>query len=254
MDNKQLLLNIENQPYKIQINSDTDSLDIMLTNTVTKTSYACGLDNESIYNITKDGKFIRNVEQFCSFLEKSALNEPNGAFSLIGKINSMDNELILTINVKLGFDDKEIITYVIKLSKINKETSLRVEEMALDIYESYAKKIGSLDNFINNFNSEIENLYTLIDNTTQSNNELVQMVNNTKIDISQSIIDISQSINSTKNELVQMVNDTKIDITQSNNITRNELVQMVNDTKNGLTELIQVTNNIRELLTKHGID
>lgn len=229
MDNKPLLLEIGGQPYKIQISKTDDVLNIMLTNTWTKTSYASALDDEAIYHVTEKAKFIRTIDQFYDFLLKGALNEENGAFKLAGKNNTMDNMLILFLDVKLGLGSDETILYVVELFKINKETATRVEEMAIDLHERFGKPMNILENYSK-----------IIEDTKNNCRELVNVAID---DASRALVQLINTINTnTKTELVQL-----IDATNTN--AKTELVQHINTTNtNTKTELVQMINNIQEKL------
>ena len=139
MENNQTLIKINEQYYKIQIVKTNDILNIIVTNTITKTSFACGLNDNAIKEITQKADFIRNMDQICNYLIIGAKNEESNKFKLVGKINYDDSTLILTLIVNIGLIENETIFYVIEMSKVPKDNIIRMEEMMLDFCDNYGK-------------------------------------------------------------------------------------------------------------------
>jgi hypothetical protein len=224
MENNQNTIKISGQLYKIHIIKGNDILNIMLTNVITKTSFACALDDKTINEITLNGGFIRNLAQLYDLLIISSKNDENSKIGLIGKIDNNDI-LILSMSLKLNIEIiNDSVMYVIELHKVQKNDIVRMEEMMLDFCEKYAKPSDE---------NQINDLTKLVTDTND----------NTKIELAKLITDT----NNTKVELAKLITDTNDNI-------KIELTKLITDTNNNtIVQLTKLITTIQEILTRNNL-
>ena len=237
MNKNQPLLKINDQLYKIQIAKSEGILNLIITNSVTHTAFESCLDDIEIKKISESAGYIRNMDQFYSFLNRGACNEPK--FNLTGKINQQDNQLILSLEVKLDpVDDNETTIYVIKLNKIEMEPITRMEEMMLDFSEILA-----------NFPVNEEKLKNLVNEIlSDAQTELIQLIKKNKEELTTSIED-------NKNEIFETI-DNQITPDYGLQIKRaeNELTQVINtNIANAKNELVGMIKKIQEVLDRNNL-
>jgi hypothetical protein len=252
MEKVQTLIKINNQAYSIQISECCESVEIVLTNIVTKTSYCCSLDEPNIRNITLTGGFIRSPRQFSALLKLGAKNAEDtiiGKTELTGKIDSDDNTLLLSLTVKLDMEDMtDSILYVVPMRMVEKKDINRMEEMMLDFCKNYTsnideKQIGELK----------ENLRKLTDSKNKDKNELLAEINVLECDVGKleiqlkSIVDnereLKTLISTLKDELLQKIIDEKNTSTKESNNIKEELKASIKNAETGLTHIVTTYKN-----------
>lgn len=199
------IIKIANQLYKIQFNKTTDLINIIITHTITKTSYTVAIDSSQVESITTKGGFIRTLDQFYVYLNAGAKNEENSKFKLTGKLNNDDSIIILALTVSLGLLEDECVLYTFELQKIQKEIITRMEEMMIDFCETY-KPIddGIISKIKLDLNDMMNNMESKINNITD---ECKTIVNKHNVDCG--ILD--QKINNITNECKTIINKHNID-------------------------------------------
>lgn len=129
------IIEINEQPYQIVIIKEDDNLNITATSSITKNIFVCTLDNDEIKSLTSEADFLRDLDQFYDLLKN--LNDIGQRISLMGKLNTQNNILILSLKWKLGISNiNDSVLFVIELTKIHKEDMVRFEEMIMDIYKN----------------------------------------------------------------------------------------------------------------------
>ena len=211
MNNNYPPIKIENQLYDIQIdkNETMPMLVMLMRSTITHNYYECHLNSNEIKRVTKNSGYIRNMDQFYSFLSRAASREPK--FNLTGQIDQQNDLLILSLEVKLDpVDDNETTIYVIEFDKLDADPIYRMEDMLLNFNKRLANfpiNREKIKNLVSERLTEIKiELFLLIKKNIKKLTKLINENGNHLACATYIIIDYMEKINNTKVELTQLIN------------------------------------------------
>ncbi len=129
---------IGNVIYKVHSVKNNDSIKITVTHSIKKYAYSAVLDEKKINQIVSNTSLICNMTKFYELFLSSFKNNPK--ISISGKLN--DNQIILTMSVKLIDDLSYTVDYTIVLEKIPKSDIVRLEEMMMDMHQIKQKLLN----------------------------------------------------------------------------------------------------------------